>query len=125
MKFLAVLFLAFTLSGGLTGCAVVETQPIVEEAETRQEKIQAAFAETRALLIAFNQTIAQNARDRVWTKEQAQGYLDESRALRLKLDKAEAFLGDGDLDTAEAQRTIIRQAIVALQRRAAATGRGE
>jgi len=124
----AILFAVALLS--LQGCpGLTEVKPVYEapgeKQLTKANQAQISINEVRALLTGFNQAIAQNVRAKVWTKPQAQGYLDQSKALRSNLDKVQAMLDLGDISNANTQRALIMAGILSLQRRAAATGRGE
>jgi hypothetical protein len=82
-------------------------QPVCNEAGQ-------AFLKAEGLLIAVNQTIKQNADARLWTKDQAQSYLDRSKAARLKLDAAYDVFKSGDYGAALSQANLTNTLLQAL-----------
>jgi hypothetical protein len=76
-----------------------------------------------ALVISLNKVIEQNARERIWTQAQAQGYLDKSADARARLDGARELMRLGDITGATNQAELVRAALLTLQREIAAAAR--
>jgi hypothetical protein len=127
-KFFAALALAI-----LSGCAlftpyqapVSQKAPVVCEAVTA-EGAKTACAEAGDVLIkayvtlaAVNQDIKETAPTGVWTKAQAQGYLDRSKDARQRLDKAWTIFAAGDYQSALSQANITTTLLVALEKEVA------
>lgn len=81
--------------------------------------------EGNALLTAVNRTIQANVSGRVWTKAQAQPYLDESQALGKRLDQAREGLRLGNIDDAKTKADAVKVLITTLHAMVAAAGRKE
>lgn len=115
----------------LPGCAEL-TAPlhaptaVANEAPAAQAQrlTREAIDEANAALTALNRTITQNAGD-VWSKAQAQAYLDQSKALGARVDQAREALRLGNLAEAKNQAELVKQAILALHAKAAAEARKE
>ncbi|MGH8676875.1 MAG: hypothetical protein ACREUQ_00800 [Burkholderiales bacterium] len=95
--------------------------PVTESAAVHQARV--IIDEANALLIAVNRTIGANVDAGVWTKTQAQDYLDESKILGQRLDQAREALRIGSFSDAQAQANALRVLIVNLQRRIAVEAR--
>ena len=124
MKLSALILTAF-LFGCATEAVIVPETPQETTLQKAAREVHLAIFEARAALSGLNQTIAQNATEGVWTKEHAQDMLDKSKAARKELDAAQNALSMGNVLDAENQRALVMKAIIALQREAAAKGRGE
>jgi len=122
MKLSAIILTAF-LCGCATEAVIVPETPQETTVQKAAREHQLAIFETRAALSGLNQTIAQNATEGVWTKQQAQDMLDKSKAARKELDAAQNALNMGLVVDAEKQRALVMKAIIALQREAAERGR--
>lgn len=131
---LALLPLLFLMA--LYGCAVMEgltsplhKQPTAEQeaAETPAQKAlrlaHATIDEANAALLSLDKVINDNFDNQVWTKAEAQGYLDQSVKFGKQLDKAREALRLGDLTGAQQQAEALRNLIITLQRKAAAGAR--
>lgn len=81
------------------------------------------IGEGYAMLISLNTVIEQNVDAKVWTKSQAQEYLDSSRAARKKLDSARELLRLGDVAGAASQAQLIKRVLLELQQKIAAQAR--
>lgn len=121
---LAVLPLVFVLSGcpAVTGGAV-HSKPSTES--TVVAGARTAVDEANAALTALNNVIGQNVVDGVWTKPQAQTYLDKSKAFGKQADDARALLRAGDPLKAENQAKLLRQAILVLHKEVAQQARSK
>src|SRR3990172_2871109 len=91
----------------LSGCAGMGSivEPLHDtpaiEAESPQAKAlrlaHAAVNEADAALFALDKVIGANAEAGIWTKAQAQGYLDQSKEYGARVDKARDALRIGNL----------------------------
>lgn len=117
-------FLLVFLMGFVFGCAVL-TDPVSQKnpavcaslpsaAQSTCNEAGQAFLKAEGLLIAVNQTIKQNADARLWTKAQAQSYLDRSKDARTKLDAAYAVFKNGDYGAALSQANLTNTLLQAL-----------
>ena len=105
VNFTAVLLLA--------ACANPVTVP-----QTPQE----AINEANVTLTATSNVIAQNVADGIFTKAEAQSYLDKVRELAKKVDDAQALV-DAGLPDAKDRAELVRRLIVALHREVAQRAR--
>lgn len=120
--------LALAVVLGLSGCETVKSMadPLRSSASKEAPAVAAArtvIDEGYALLTAVNKVIGENVSAGVWSKAQAQDYLDRSREMRIRLDSARDMLRAGDPLNAKNQAELIRTAILALQKRIAADAR--
>jgi len=114
---LAVLSACVTMTESLHNPEAVSTEaPAVKAART-------AIDEGNALLTAVNRTIGANVDAKVWTRAQAQGYLDQSAGLGGRLDQAREALRLGNPGDAQAKADAVRSLILALQRKIAEEAR--
>jgi hypothetical protein len=127
MRILYALIIGVAVLAG--GCATKPAQSELAKAECLKTN-PAAVCELRgwvfesyAYLIGLNQTIEQNANDRVWSKAQATAYLEKSRAARRLVNDVDAALGKGDILSAGNARTLALRALTELQREVAAQAR--
>jgi len=127
-RILAVIALAALMGG----CAVVQglTQPLhgdkavtTEAPAVRAARV--AIDEANAYLTALNKVIGDNAATGVWTKEQAQVYLDESKAYGKRVDNARELLRGGLLTDAQSQAEVVKALILTLHKRVAEAARKE
>jgi soluble cytochrome b562 len=79
-----------------------------------------AIDEANAALIALNRTISNNVKSQVWTRLQAQAYLDQSVEYGSKLDKAKNLLLLGNIADAKQQAAAIKLLILELHKEVAA-----
>ena len=131
VQLLAVLA-ALSAVFALGGCGVMQelTQPLhgdtaltAESPQMRAARI--AVDEANASLTALNIVIGDNADTGVWTKSQAQGYLDDSKKYGEKVDKARDLMRDGLLSEAKSQAELVKSLILTLHKRAADAARKE
>ena len=80
--------------------------------------------EANAQLTSINRVIAANAKAGVWTKDQAQGYLNQTKAFGKDVDKARAAMLVGDLNDASVRAAAIKALILQLQLEVAKMARG-
>jgi len=127
-RILAVLALAALLSGCGTWQAL--TQPVhgdkavtTEAPAVRAARV--AIDEANASLTGLNNVIGQNVEAKVWTKAQAQAYLDQSKDYGKKVDDARDFLRGGLLTEAKSQADAAKSLILILHTRVAAEARKE
>lgn len=120
------------LGASLAGCGAAqglfsplhkEQAPEAAAAESPQAKAlrlaRFSIDEANAALTAFNQTIGGNVANQVWTPDEAQSYLDESKGFGKRLDQAREALRLGNIGDAQAQAEALRAAIIKLQQLAA------
>lgn len=132
LPWLAALALAVAIL--LSGCAMVKqmAQPLhkspsaeMSTVEKAQYVARAAIDEANAALTAVNRTITANVKAKVWTKDQAQGYLDESKKYGKQVDDAREALRLSNFANAEAQANAVKALILKLQQRIAVKARKE
>ena len=121
----AALVAALTLAVGVPGCAFFAPLHAPVAVDSVARAAQHAVDEANALRIAVNRVIAQNVTDGVWTPAQAQDYLDESKALGLRVDEARELLRLGDFANAQDRAEATRKLLLALQRKVAEQARKE
>jgi hypothetical protein len=137
LKFLASLALAVFVAACVASCAGgglpgVSTQPlhapvVVENEDAAVKAFRLArnsVDEANADLTALNRVIASNATAGIWTKSQAQGYLNRSKDFGKQVDQARAALLVGDLNDATVKAAAIKALIVQLQLELAKAARG-
>lgn len=108
----------------LAGCAAVGLAPVSsQKPHTPQEIAQAAINEANATLTAINNTIASNVKEGIFTKTEAQDYLNQSIAYGKRVDQAKALLDSGNISDAKTQADILQSLILTLQRKVAEKAR--
>ena len=125
---LAVLLLAFTVGCGTVGGL---TRPVHAPTTIENEAPMAkalrlahiAIDEANAALTALNVTIGNNAAAGVWTKDQAQGYLDLSKMYGAKVDAAREALRLGNVADATSQAELVKTFILMLHKKVAEEAR--
>ena len=129
------MLIAVALAAGvaqLSGCGVTQglTQPLhdekvqpTESAVMRTARI--AVDEANASLTALDKVIGQNAESGVWTRAQAQDYLDTSKEYGRKVDAARAALRSGLPVDAQSQAEVVKVLILTLHKRVAEAARKE
>jgi soluble cytochrome b562 len=110
---LGALFLALIILSAIPGCANPVTVP---------QSPQEAINEANITLTAAANVIASNVRDKVFTREEGQQYIDKVRDLAKKVDDAQKLVDSGLPDAAK-QAEIVRSLILALHREVAARAR--
>lgn len=132
LSLLPFLFALALAAGSLTGCGL--TEPLHKPADpsvvlTPQQQAQQlarhTVEEANAALTAVNRTIATNVTAKVWTKAQAQSYLDESKKYGKQVDAARDALRLLNFSDAQAQAGAVKALILELQKRIAAEARKE
>ena len=123
------LLLALAIAAAmLASCGTTAPLHDPERISTESPEITAArtaIDEANGILIAVNNRIGDNAAAEVWTKAEAQGYLDRSKELGKKLDQARELLRLGNPADAQAQAVAIKTLILALQTEIAKRARQE
>ncbi|MDH4172140.1 MAG: hypothetical protein OEW90_05000 [Betaproteobacteria bacterium] len=102
------------------------TEPVHGVTSTESKAVAAArnaIDEANVLLASVNKVIGDNAAAGVWTKAQAQGWLDETKAAGKKVGEARELLRAGLVVDAQTQAEAIRRVILAIQKRIAAEAR--
>lgn len=126
-RLLAVLALVFAL-GGCVSTAPLQTPAVIENESPAAKALRLAHVavnEANAALTALNNVIGSNAEAGVWTKAQAQGYLDQSKEYGKKVDGARAALRLGNLTEARSQAELVKSMILLLHRKVAEQARKE
>lgn len=122
--FLVALTLALGLA--LSGCSVFTKPgeiPVSEKLSAPAQVAQTAINEANVLLAAVAKVIAQNAKDGISTKEEAQKLLDKVRKYSADVDKAKKLLDAGDIMSAKTQAELVNKLIVSLHREVTARAR--
>jgi hypothetical protein len=125
---IGAVFLALALSGCATWQAM--TQPVHGENAVTTEApavraARVAIDEANASLTGLNNVIGQNIDAAVWSKAQAQAYLDESKAYGRRVDNARELLRGGLLADAKSQAEAVKYLILLMHKRVAAEARKE
>lgn len=116
----------------VSGCVMLETKPTTSQEVMAQclQKETKLVCEMRAFLVeryaevtSFNSVIKTNTAAGVWSKAQAQEYLDASRKVRGALDEMKRLLDLGNISEAVGQRELALHLITELQRKIAAKAR--
>ena len=121
------LFAVLALALFLPGCAIFG-EPVGQIAVPKDisevgQQAANAVNEAYVALIAANNLIKSNVDAGIYTKEQAQRYLDRSKVARLKVDAAKAAFDATDYTSAVSQANITKTLLLALQREVAAQAR--
>lgn len=103
----------------LVGCAALHEQ----QSTKPQDIARVAVDEANAALTALNRVISSNVKNGVWTKPQAQSFLDTSKEYGKQVDRAREALRLGDFTDAEARAKTVKALIIVLQRKVAEAGR--
>ena len=120
MKYIAIIFALVIAGCSLQPIQTKEMKAACQQAHTAQYcEVQGWVFETYAWLNGFNQTIAQNADAKVWTKVQAQGYLDKSKSVRKATDDVADALLKNEIPLAIGAQKVALKALLELQREAA------
>ena len=131
-QFLLIALVAVSLSG-CPDSAWLNTQPLhTPVVIDNEDAVVKAFRlarntvdEANADLTAMNRVIKANVAAGVWTPDQAQGYLDRSKAFGRDVDKAQDALLLGDLNDATVRAAAIKALIMRLQLEVAQAARGD
>ena len=89
------------------------------------KQAQVAVNEANLALTAAANVIAANAKDGIWTKPQAQGYLDKVKDYAKQVDRAQELVRLGQFDLGKTQADAVRSVILILHREIAAQARKE
>lgn len=127
MRILKAVIAAAVLGLG-SSCAVFDPQPLPKPDTNEAQAIKSLreiVNEGYAGVTSLNRVIEQNVLAGVWTKSQAQEYLDFSKETRKKLDKARDVLKLQDVAAAKTQREIVDKVVLELHKKIAAAARKE
>ena len=114
---------AFILLASLLSACAPEPLRSVDTGEPAAvQAARVAIDEANGALTALNRTIGANVEQDIWTPDQAQAWLDESKSLGRKVDEARKALRLGDVTSAEGQAKAVRELILILHRKAAEQG---
>ena len=115
--------LVLTLLVTIGGCGIFGPTEPVGKASTPAEQAQLAVNEANLSLTAAANVVAGNLKDRVWTKAQAQGYLDKIKDLSHQVDRAQELIRLGDFTQGKTQAEVVKAALIILHREIAAKAR--
>jgi hypothetical protein len=111
----------------MSGCSTSPLHKPTTEALTpvqqAQKAARIAVDEANAALTALNRTIAANVKEGIWTKEQGQSALDESKAHGKNVDRAVTALEAGLYLDAQNQAELAKRVILSLHKKAAERAR--
>ena len=110
---------------GMFGCSVLGPVEPIGKAFTPAEQAQLAVNEANLSLTAAANVITQNLKDKVWTKQQAQGYLDKVRLYAKDVDKAQDLVRLGQFELGKSQAELTKSLIIILHREIAAKARAQ
>lgn len=120
IKRLYYLLLLFLVGCGLT--SPLHNKPVPADETPAQKALREAhnaIDEANAALFALNKTISSNIKAGVWTRQQAQAYLNQSVDYGAKVDKARDLLKLGDITNAQQQAAAIKLLIIELHKQVA------
>ena len=117
--------LVLTLLVTIGGCGIFGPTEPVGKASTPAEQAQLAVNEANLSLTAAANVITQNLKDKVWTKQQAQGYLDKVRLYAKDVDKAQDLVRLGQFELGKSQAELTKSLIIILHREIAAKARAQ
>ena len=118
-----VLLLCLALT--LPACAILgPVEPVSTKKPTSAaEQAQYAVNEANLGLTAAANVVAGNVKDRIWTKTQAQPYLDKIRDYARQTDRAQELIRLGQFDAGKTQAEATKALILILHREIAAKAR--
>ena len=117
--------LLLSLSFLLASCGILGPVEPIGKASTPAETAQLAVNEANLSLTAAANVIAQNVKDKVWTKQQAQSHLDKVKDLSHQVDRAQELIRLGDFTQGKTQAEVVKAGLVILHREIAAKARAE
>ena len=112
-----------SLSLFLASCGVFGPVEPISKPSSPAETAQLAVNEANLSLTAAANVVAGNLKDRVWTKAQAQGYLDKIKDLSHQVDRAQELIRLGDFTQGKTQAEVVKAALIILHREIAAKAR--
>ena len=115
--------LVLTLLVTIGGCGIFGPTEPVGKASTPAEQAQLAVNEANLSLTAAANVVAGNVKDRIWTKEQAQGYLNKIRDYARDVDRAQDLVRAGQFELGKSQAELTKSLIIILHREIAAKAR--
>ena len=121
----------FIMGLALGGCSVFGTiEPLGSGTVSASlppagQQAQLAVNEANLGLTAAANVIAANVKDRIWTKAQAQGYLNKVRDYSVQVDRAQNLIRLGDFAKGKTEAEAVRSLIVLLHREIAEQARRE
>ena len=89
------------------------------------KQAQVAVNEANLALTAAANVIAGNVKGAIWTKAQAQGYLDKVKEYAKRVDRAQELVRLGQFDLGKTQADSVQALILILHREVAAQARKE
>lgn len=124
-------YITLVLTVLLAGCvstAPLQTPVVVENESTEAKALRLAHVavnEASAALTALNNVIGSNAESGVWTKAQAQSYLDTSKEYGKQVYRARVLLSMGNPLEARTQAELVKSMIMILHKKVAEAARKE
>lgn len=112
-----------SLSLLLASCGLFGPVEPVGKAFTPAEQAQLAVNEANLALTAAANVVAGNVKDRIWTKAQAQGYLNKIRDYARDVDRAQELIRLGSFELGKSQAELTKSLIIILHREIAAKAR--
>ena len=122
------LFIAGLALGGCSLFGPVEqisSKTVSQSLPPAGQQAQLAVNEANLALTAAANVIVGNLKDRIWTKQQAQAYLDKVKDYAHQVDRAQELVRLGDFAMGQTQAEATRALIVLLHREIAAQARKE
>jgi hypothetical protein len=125
-RFLCLVVLSLMPACGILG-PVQPAAPIAVPSTLPEAGRQAQNAINEATLgiAAAANVVRANVKDGIWTKAQAQGYLDKLGTYLKDVDRAQTALNVGNFTSAKAQADLLSSLILILHREVAAQARKE
>ena len=112
-----------SLSLFLASCGVFGPVEPISKPSSPAETAQLAVNEANLSLAAAANVVSSNVKDRIWTKEQAQGYLNKIRDYAKDVDRAQDLVRAGQFELGKSQAELTKSLIIILHREIAAKAR--
>ena len=124
-----LLAISLALSLGLAGCEVFIPKqadiPVSQDLPPAGQAAQKAINEANVAIVAAYLVIGQNAKERIWTKEQAQGYHNKVTDTRRRVDDAQRLVDLGEFGKGKTEAEAAQALLIILHREIAAQARKE
>lgn len=114
------LFIALALAAGAMACTPIHS---VTAPATAEARAQSAIDEANVLIAAAANVIAQNVKDGVMSRDEAQAALDRVRGFAGQLDEAQGLIREGQHVLAQNRAQLAHRLLLALHREVAAKAR--
>ena len=125
MRLLIAILLAFTLSGCEIFIPRQADIPVSQDLPPAGQIAQKTINEANVAIVAAYRVIGQNVKERIWTKEQAQGYFNKVTHTRRRVDDAQRLVDLGEFGKGKTEAEAAQALLIILHREIAAQARKE